>query len=611
MKTLQIVFASLLAGGLASAQQYTISTIAGIPGVQGWFGDNAVASQAQLDRPWSVAADTKGNYYILDSYTSVVRMVTASTGLIVTISGNGTPGYEDAQDIYGCPASGNAGPANTTTTPNCLSQLGYLPLNLTVDASGNVYVADTNNFRIRKVDTSGNTSTFAGNGIRGYTNDGMAASNAELYFPAALAFDSSGNLYVADYGNHTVRKIAVTTSSSGVSTSGNITTVAGNGTFGYSGDGGAATSATLGNPVSLAIDSANNIYIGDIYSNTIRKITADGKIQTLYSNVTAQSLAVDKAGNLYFVDGINPTVQKILPGGTVLTIAGIPGSPGYSGDGGPATQAQLNYPEGVFVDSSGNVYVADMFNQIIRLLTPVPFTIGEVTNAAAPSNLQSAIAPGEIVTIFGAGIGPSTLTLFTPSGGYVGSQIAGTQVYFGGISAPLIYASSTAIAAIAPYEIANSATANITVVYQGQLTNTFSIPVAAAAPAIFTSNASGSGQASAVNIQNGTINGPSSPASRGSYISLYISGAGQTSPAGTDGLIVSSGPYPQSVQPVTVQIGGQSATVTYAGVTPTSVQGLTQVNVQVPTGIQPGSAIPVTLQAGGISAQSGVTLAIQ
>jgi len=610
MKTLQIVFASLLAGGLASAQQYTISTIAGIPGVQGWFGDNAVASQAQLDRPWSIAADTKGNYYILDSYTSVVRMVTASTGLIVTISGNGAPGYEDAQDIYGCPASGNAGPANSTTAPNCLSQLGYLPLNLTVDTSGNVYVADTNNFRIRKVDTSGNTSTFAGNGIRGYTNDGMAASNAELYFPAALAFDSSGNLYVADYGNHTVRKIAVTTSS-GVSTSGNITTVAGNGAFGYSGDGGAATSATLGNPVALAIDSANNIYIGDIYSNTIRKVTTDGKIQTLYSNVTAQSLAVDKAGNLYFVDGINPTVQKILPGGTVLTIAGIPGSPGYSGDGGPATQAQLDFPESVFVDSSGNVYVADMFNQIIRLLTPVPFTIGEVTNAAAPSNLQSAIAPGEIVTIFGSGIGPSALTLFTPAGGYVGAQIGGTQVYFGGISAPLIYASSTAIAAIAPYEIANSATANITVVYQGQLTNTFSIPVAAAAPAIFTSNATGSGQASAVNIQNGTINGPSSPASRGSYISLYISGAGQTSPAGTDGLIVSSGPYPQTVQPVTVQIGGQSAIVTYAGVTPTAVQGLTQVNVQVPTGIQPGSAIPVTLQVGGIGAQSGVTLAIQ
>jgi uncharacterized protein (TIGR03437 family) len=610
MKTLQIVFASLLAGALASAQQYTISTIAGIPQVQGWFGDNAIASQAQLDRPWSIAVDTKGNYYILDSYTSVVRMVTAGTGFIVTISGNGTPGYEDAQDIYGCPASGNAGPANATVAPNCLSELGYLPLNLTVDTSGNVYVADTNNFRIRKVDTSGNTSTFAGNGIRGYTNDGMAASNAELYFPAALAFDSSGNLYVADYGNHTVRKIAVTTAS-GVSTSGNITTVAGNGTFGYSGDGGPAASATLGNPVSLAIDSANNIYIGDIYSNTIRKVTTDGKIQTLYSNVTAQSLAVDAAGNLYFVDGLNPTVQKILPGGTVLTIAGIPGSPGYSGDGGVATMAQLDFPESVFVDSSGNVYVADMFNQIIRLLNPVPFTIGAVTNAAAPSSIQGAIAPGEILTIFGAGIGPSTLTPFTASGGYIGSQIAGTQVYINGYSVPLLYVSASVIAAIAPYEIANLSTANITVVYQGQDTNTFVVPVAAAAPGIFTTNATGSGPAAAVNIQNGTINSASSPASRGSYVSLYISGAGQTSPAGTDGQIANSAPYPQTVQPVTAQIGGLSAIVTYAGVTPTVVQGLTQVNVQVPMGIQPGSAVPIAIQVGGISAQSGVTLAVQ
>ena len=610
MKTLQIVFASLLAGGLASAQQYTVSTIAGIPGVQGWFGDNAAASQAQLDRPWSVAVDTKGNYYILDSYTSVVRMVTAGTGIIVTISGNGTPGFEDAQDIYGCPASGNAGPASATVAPNCLSQLGHLPLNLTVDASGNVYVADTNNFRIRKVDTSGNTSTFAGNGVRGYTNDGMAASNAELYFPAALAFDSSGNLYVADYGNHTVRKIAVTTAS-GVSTSGNITTVAGNGAFGYSGDGGPATSATLGNPVSLAIDSAGNIYIGDIYSNTIRKVTTDGKIQTLYSNVTAQSLAVDTAGNLYFVDGISPTVQKILPGGTVLTIAGIPGSPGYSGDGGPATMAQLDFPESVFVDSSGNVYVADMFNQIIRLLNPVPFTIGAVTNAAAPSSIQGAIAPGEILAVFGAGIGPSALTPFTASGGYIGSQIAGTQVYINGYSVPLIYVSASVIAAIAPYEIANSSTANVTVVYQGQDTNTFVVPVATAAPGIFTANATGSGPAAAVNIQNGTINGAANPASRGSYVSLYISGAGQTSPAGTDGLIANSAPYPQTVQPVTVQIGGQSAVVTYAGVTPTVVQGLTQVNVQIPTGIQPGSAVPIALQVGGIQAQSGVTLAVQ
>ncbi|MGD1071256.1 MAG: hypothetical protein ABSB15_14040 [Bryobacteraceae bacterium] len=607
MKTLQIVFASLLAGGFASAQDYTISTIAGLPNVQGWWGDNAAANQGQLDKPWSVAVDSKGNFYILDSYTSVVRMVTASTGIIVTISGNGTPGYEDAQDVYGCPVSGNAGPANSTTAPSCMSELGYLPENVAVDSSGNVYVADTNNFRIRKVDTSGNTTTFAGNGTRGYTNDGMAASNAELYFPAALAFDSSGNLYVADYGNHTVRKIAVTTSN-GVATSGNITTVAGNGAFGYSGDGGAATSATLGNPISLAIDSANNIYIGDVYSHTIRKVTTDGNIHTLYSNITAQSLAVDAAGNIYFVDGLSPTVQKILPGGTILTIAGIPGQPSYGGDGGDATAAQLNLPESVAVDSSGRVYVADMNNDIIRLLTPAPNSLGAVTNAA--SGFQGAIAPGEIVAVFGSGIGPSTLTEFSVVNGYIASQIAGTQVYISGYSVPLIYASPNLIAAITPFEIGNSTTATVTVVNQGLQTNTLVVPVATAVPGIFTANATGSGQAAAVN-QNGSLNSASNPASRGTFVSLYITGAGQTSPAGTDGLIAGSAPYPQTVQQVTAQIGGQSAMVTYAGVTPSVVQGLTQVNVQIPMGIQPGSAIPVALQVAGINAQSGVTLAVQ
>jgi uncharacterized protein (TIGR03437 family) len=301
-------------------------------------------------------------------------------------------------------------------------------------------------------------------------------------------------------------------------------------------------------------------------------------------------------------------VQKILPGGTVLTIAGIPGSPGYSGDGGDATTAQLNLPEGVAVDSSGNVYVADMNNELIRLLTPVPNSVGGVTNAA--SEVQGAIAPGEIVAIFGAGIGPSTLTEFSVANGYIGSQIAGTQVYFGGITVPLIYASPNVIAAIAPYEIANSTTANITVLNQGQLTNTLVVPVTTAAPGIFTANSTGSGQAAAVN-QNGSVNSASNPASRGSYVSLYITGAGQTSPGGTDGQIANSAPYPQTVLPVTAQIGGQSAMVTYAGVTPTVVQGLTQVNVQVPTGIQPGGSVPVTLQAGGISAQSGVTIAVQ
>jgi uncharacterized protein (TIGR03437 family) len=592
MKTLETVFALLLVGGLAPAQQYTISTIAGIPGVQGWFGDSGPATSGQLDKPLRVTVDSKGNYYIVDYYTNVVRMVTASTGVITTIAGNGVNGWMDGADVNGCPASGNS-----ASGASCVSEIGYAR-GLAVDGKGNVYIADTTNFRIRKIDPSGNATTFAGNGTRGYAGDGKAATSADLWFPAALAFDSSGNLYVADYGNSTVRKIT---------SDGNISTVAGNGSFGYGGDGGPAAKALLAYPISMAIDSANNIYIGDVGNNNIRKITPDGNIQTLYSNITAQSLAVDSAGNLYFVDGTSPIVQKILPSGTILTIAGT-GRPGYNQDGITATGASLDLPSGVAVDASGNVYVADTNNEIIRLLTPVPFSVGAVSNAA--SSVQGGVAPGEIVALFGAGIGPPSLTQFTVANGAIGNQIAGTQVLFNGIPAPLLYVSSSLIAAIVPYGVAQAPSADIVVSYQGANSAGLVAPVVSAAPGIFTASATGSGQAAAVN-QDGSINSAANPAKAGSVISLYITGSGLTTPAETDGQLVNASPPPVSVLTVTAQIGGQQATVTYAGATPTQVSGLTQVNVQIPAGIQTGTAVPVAVEAGGTAAQSGVTIAVQ
>jgi uncharacterized protein (TIGR03437 family) len=592
MKTLQTLFALLLVVGHANAQQYTISTIAGIPGVQGWWGDSAAATSAQFDKPLRVTVDGKGNYYIIDYYTNVVRMVTAGTGIISTIAGNGTSGWADAADVHGCPVSGNS-----ASDASCKSQIGSAR-GLAVDNSGNVYIADTTNFRVRKIDTAGNATTFAGNGTRGYAGDGKAATSAELWFPAALAFDSSGNLYVADYGNSTVRKIT---------SGGTISTVAGTGAYGYSGDGGAAAKAALAYPMSLAIDAANNIYIGDIGNNNIRKITTDGNIQTLYSNVTAQSLAVDSAGNLFFVDGASPIVQKILPGGTILTIAGN-GHAGYDQDGITATSASLDLPSGVAVDASGNVYVADTNNEIIRLLTPIPFSVGALTNAA--SSVQGGVAPGEIVALFGAGIGPSTLTQFTVANGAIGNQIAGTQVLFNGVPAPLLYVSSSLIAAIAPYSVSQAASADIVVSYQGATSADLNVPVVTAAPGIFTANSTGSGQAAAVN-QDGSINKTTNPAKVGSVVSLYITGSGQTAPAETDGQLVTTNPYPMSVLKVTAQIGGLPAIVNYAGATPTQVSGLTQVNVQIPAGIQTGGAVPVAVQVGGIAAQSGVTIAVE
>jgi uncharacterized protein (TIGR03437 family) len=297
-------------------------------------------------------------------------------------------------------------------------------------------------------------------------------------------------------------------------------------------------------------------------------------------------------------------VQEVLSTGSVITVAGT-GVSGYGGDQGQSTLAQIDHPGGVAVSSTGTVYIADTNNEAIRLLTPVPFSVGAVTNAA--SGVQGAVAPGEIVAVFGSGIGPSPVTSQTVAKGAFGTQISGASVYFNSTPAPLIYVSAGLAAAVVPYSVAGLSTVNVAVNYSGNTSATTVIPVTIAAPGIFTANAAGTGQASAVN-QNGTVNSASNPAKLGGFISLYITGAGQTSPASVDGQIATAAAVQQL--PVTVTIGGISAVVSYAGAAPGLVAGVTQVNVQIPAGVATGSAVPVTVMVGGVAAQSAATIAV-
>jgi uncharacterized protein (TIGR03437 family) len=568
-----------------------ISTVAGNGGLSS-SGDSGPATSAQLNTPLGVALDGAGNLYIADSQNNTVRRVSAG-GTMSTFAGNSVPG--------------NSGDGGAPTA----AQLNG-PQGVAVDGAGSLYIADTLNHKVRKV-SGGVISTFAGSGTAGFSGDGGAATAATLNEPFSVALDAAGNVYIAEFGNSRVRK---------VDTKGIITTVAGNGISGYGGDGGQATSALLNGPQSVAVDASGNIYIADTANNRVRQVTPGGGIGTIGGNglagfaadgvqaVSTQvgnptGLAVDAVGNVYVADG-NARVRKIYPSGIITTIAGT-GVRGYSGDGGAATSALLNAPSAVAVDATGNLYVADTLNNSVRLLQAGGFglSVKAVVNGATAQS--GPVAPGEIIVIYGAGLGPTQVTQYQPTdSGYVPTSVGGTSVVINGALAPVIYASANQVAAVMPFE-ATGPLAQLFVQYQGQSSAPFNLSVATVTPGVFTLNGSGTGQAAAGN-QDGSLNGSASPAKAGTYVSLYVTGAGQTNPGGTDGHLATV-PLPLPVLPVTVTIGGKPAPVSYAGGSPGSVEGIIQVNAQVPTGLTAGS-VPVVVQVGTSSTQPGVTIAV-
>ena len=257
--------------------------------------------------------------------------------------------------------------------------------------------------------------------------------------------------------------------------------------------------------------------MADTGNNQVRRIDALGTITTVDTGGALsdpRGVAVDRAGNLYIADTGNRRVRRVSPGALVTTIAGN-GTCCYSGDGGLALDAQLNQPWGVAVDANGNVYVADPGNNAVRMLAPVSagITVSAVTNAA--SNLAGAVAPGELVVLYGSGL-------------------AGVQtVLFNGVAGPLLYATPGQVGAVAPYAVAGGSV-QVVVQSAGAASAPVAVAVAATAPGVFTADGSGRGQAAAVN-QDGTRNGSAAPAAAGSVLSLYATGEGQTLPAGVDG----------------------------------------------------------------------------
>ena len=357
--------------GTSSTPQYmTVGTVTGPPYIfnfagvilyrsdgSGWANgystDGPKANSRQITNPSGVAKDKNGFIYFSEQGNNLIRKVSTITGDLITVAGNLSAAY-----------SGDGGQATAASI--------NIPSGVAVDKSGNVYIADQGNARIRKVSTSGIITTLAGTGTIGFTADGATATSARIAQPLAVAVDTSGNVYFAEQNNHRIRKI---------STTGILTTVAGNGAASFAGDGGQATAASISYPAGVWLDAAKNIYIADAGNNRIRKVNTSGIMTTIAGNGTAgfsgdnaaataaklynpYGVTTDSVGNIYIADRNNNKIRMVNTSGIISTIVGVTAT---GGDGGPATASTVGSPQGVVCDGA-NLYIAAFADHEVRIV---------------------------------------------------------------------------------------------------------------------------------------------------------------------------------------------------------------------------------------------------
>jgi sugar lactone lactonase YvrE len=395
------------------SQSFNVNGIVGTTaggGVAGAVWDGGPAAFAFLSGTTGVAVDASGNIYIADSGNNLIRKV-SPTGSISTVAGGGT--------------GGDGGPATAARLSN--------PQYVAIDTSGNLFIAETSGNRVRRVSPAGTISTFAGGVVQGFSGDGGPATSALLNGPSSLALDTTGNLYIADAGNSRVRKVAP---------NGTISTVAGNGSAVVGADGTLAT-ASAAAPTQIALDASGNLYMTEqVY---VRRVSPSGVLTTVAGAATgstspsdgspatsgpilyARGIAVDGFGNLFITDGKG--IRKVNPAGTISTVAGA-ATQGYSGDGGPATSANFQNPTQVAVDSNGNLYIAETgrvreikpLGEVITFPTlsdrpygTAPFVVPVTTASGLPATLTSTTLPvctisGTVVTLLASGVCSLTAT---------------------------------------------------------------------------------------------------------------------------------------------------------------------------------------------------------
>jgi uncharacterized protein (TIGR03437 family) len=579
-------------------------------GEQGFAGDGGPAASAKLAAAHDLAVDTGGRLYIADGMR--LRRV-GTDGRIQTVAGDTQP-YALGD---GCDA---------TAAP--LSQ----PAAVALDSSGNLYVAEMGAHRIRQVSLSGQIATVAGMGVAGDTGDGGPAVNAQLNSPSGVTVDAFGNVIVADMGNQRVRQItplglintivgtpAALQAPQGVCAdhagifyvvdSANhrvlragpgtaaVVTVAGNGSAGQGGDGGIALQGQLNQPAACAVDTAGNLFIADTLNNRIRLVTPAGAISTVAGNGAGgfagdgqpathamlnapAGVAVTDSGDIFIADSGNNRVRLVTADGVIATVAGA--------------DTPLNDPRGLALDGSGDVYFAETGSNLVRRLKlevgvpPAAITaLAAISIVNSMSLLPGPVAPGEVVTIFGTGLGPSSgVAGVVDASGQLASVAGGTQVLFDGIAAPVLYAQASQINVQVPYTVAQSLTTSVQVQFDGQPVGSLTLPVAATAPALFSVAAN----------QDGSPNSQSEPAPPNTIVTLYATGEGLTDGANIAG---SAGvpPLARPQLPVALTVAGMPAQILFAGSAPGLV-GILQINARLPGGFVPSGQVPVVLTVG-------------
>ena len=584
------------------------------------FAPDGTTSALATDYSNGLAVDAAGNIYYCDSKASL--SVADSQGNTRRIAGTGKTAAEAGTGSYAQVAGQVNGvlPSSQGTwifsdagvylldpagkLQHFLSQGGSSPV---FDSRGSLYYLG--NSEVWKLDA-------AQNGAR------VRVLPQGVGFLAGLAVDQRDEIYVTNFSSHQIYKLDGRT--------GVLIPFAGNGGFGDIGDGGPAVDAQFRQPWGIAHDRKGTLYVADIQSARVRKVDSAGVITTVAgTGVTGESgdggpaaaaqlagptnIAVDVLGNLYLLEtgGLSPRIRIVDRKGILRTIAGGPNNTETS-DGTLAIEAKLYRPRGLAVANDGTVYFGDGGSSVRRLVpevTEFPRTAAAWALHGA-TNQPGAIAPGMILTVYGSNFRDGDLVTAKVSGGRLATEAGSTSVLFDGVPARMLYAARGQVGVFVPYSLTPGKKTVMIVAVNGAQSTPVELDVVAARPGLFTVNSSGKGQGAILN-QDASANSASNPALPGSIVVLYGTGEGQTTPAGVDGRLALGATLPRPQLPVTVSICGVPAEVLYAGAASGAAAGLLQVNARVPAGCAGKVDASVELRVGAFSNPAGVTIAVQ